>query len=109
MSYVNNRLRLQEEVRLKTVALEEAENANRSAMGQLVRKMNMMKQESGAKDMEALERTQELERHKDKVQRLETALQTAMKEIERKNDLAGWWEAKAGEQQQQLSELERYF
>jgi len=66
-----------------------------------------MKQESNEKDSEALERSHELDKLNEKVLRLETALQTALREIEKKSEVAQWWESKAGEQQQQLSELQR--
>ncbi|CAE7497275.1 unnamed protein product, partial [Symbiodinium microadriaticum] len=69
--------------------------------------MQLLRSDMNAKEMEALNTAQELERMKDRAHRLETALQNAMEEISRKSEAASKWEFKAGEQQQQLSELER--
>ena len=69
--------------------------------------MQLLKQDMQTKEMEVLNTAQELERMKDRTQRLENALQNAMAENQRKQDAAARWEFKAGEQQQQLNELER--
>jgi hypothetical protein len=71
------------------------------------RKLQLMKQELTNKEMEALGTAQELDRMTDRASRLEAALQNAMNEISRKAEAAEKWEFKAGEQQQQLTELER--
>jgi hypothetical protein len=72
-----------------------------------LRQMQLLKQDMAAKDMEVLNTAQELERMKDRAQRLENALQNAMTENQRKQEAAARWEFKSGEQQQQLNELER--
>jgi len=69
--------------------------------------MQLLKQDMQSKEMEVLNTAQELERIKDRSQRLENALQNAMAENQRKQEAAARWEFKAGEQQQQLNELER--
>ena len=73
-----------------------------------LRQMQLLKQDMQAKDMEVLNTAQELERMKDRAQRLENALQNAMTENQRKQEAAARWEFKSGEQQQQLNELERF-
>ena len=80
---------------------------NRQDEAKALRQMQLLRSDMNAKEMEALNTAQELERMKDRAQRLETALQNAMEEINRKTEAANKWEFKAGEQQQQLSELER--
>jgi hypothetical protein len=72
-----------------------------------LRQMQLLKQDMQTKDMEVLNTAQELERMKDRSQRLENALQNAMAENQRKQEAASRWEFKSGEQQQQLNELER--
>ena len=72
------------------------------------KKLKRLRQEKNSKDLDLLDKMQEIERMRDRMTRLETALQNAMAEIQRKNEAVDRWEVKSGAQQQQLNELERY-
>jgi WD40 repeat protein len=95
------------ELQKQTGVIEAIRNQTRQDEAKALRQMQMLRSEMSAKELEALNTAQELDRMKDRSHRLETALQNALDEIGRKTEAANKWEFKAGEQQQQLSELER--
>jgi len=103
----DQKYRLNLELEKQTSLIDQIKNQNRQDEAKTLRQMQLLRQEMQAKEMEALNTAQELERMKDRASRLEAALQNAMAEISRKTEAANRWEFKAGEQQQNLSELER--
>lgn len=103
----NQKYRLQIELKKHFSTIDQMKNQTRTDEAMANRKLQLLKQEMTNKEMEALNTAQDLERAKDRITRLESSLQHAMAEIQRKTELADKWEFKAGEQQQQLNELER--
>ena len=112
-NYINailhqNRSRLKEELVEAQKAVEESQKQGRTELAQMRRNIQELKIDVAAKEDEVLRLKSDQEWAGDRIQKLEATLQMAASEVKKRTDANEKWEFKAGDQQQQIYELERY-
>lgn len=102
-----NRTRLKKESAELTEKLNQAKKEEITKETASNRLSSQLTMEVAAKDDHLLRLKNDLDWAEGRVERLEGALQQATLELKKRTDLYEKWEYKAGDQQQQISEMER--
>lgn len=90
-----------------TKNFEESQKQSRTETVQLHVKTHRLRGEMALKEEESLKLRSDLDWAKDRIEKLESALQQATLDIRLKTEACEKWEFKAGDQQQQIQDLER--
>ena len=103
----DERVRLKDELEFKEKEKENVEQQSRVKIVKLHTETHRLKEKVQLTEDESLKLQSDLDWAKNRIDRLETALQTSTSELKVKNDLCSTWEFKVGEMTQQVAELER--
>jgi len=106
-SQEEERHKLKLEVLTQTNLVEEVQTRSRTEVNQLRRTISLMKDDVEKKDMELLSMQTDLDWARERINRLESGLNSASNDLKLKIETAERWEFKSGDQQQQIIELER--
>ncbi len=102
------RIRLRQEIANRISAIEDTRNKSDHEVLQFRHQISSLKQTVQEKENKLLSYQMDLDWARDRIEKLESALTTVSTELNLRTDTSERWEFKAGEQQQQIAELERY-
>ena len=103
----NEKHKLKDKISEAARAVERSQQEGRAELATLTIQNGKLKHVISAKDEDIMRLQSDLGWANERIQKLEMALQEAANEVRKKFEMAERWEFKAGESQQQLSELER--